>query len=390
MPGPSSSGSNPPVGQPVATCKALHWVGIRLVKEPYRKTQPGWWVSPPSSPYASEQFDAEITDGHKDAETDGNGSVSYSDIPSGSCSAKFRPFYLDIEKALHPKRFRDAQGLSPSPVSAPGPPPNFSVDLIVEKNLLTLKHDHKCKLEVKVTPAGLAVDEYRIEIKRASGGSWYTLGANQVLDPWVARIAGKFKLRGVAKIGGIEHQSAEKDVEVQFPSYAEIVGDPAVKTAVDDAWCNTLNDCTSNPNRRREHGFWIRLNTVSDAYEFSPTQYGDWCKPEDGAGVDIGSRPKDDPRNPSPNDHGATYYVASFHTHTSTEFRTIPSLVGSVRPIGPSDPDKQTDTSDDVPGVVYDYIQSPAGSGSIPMGHPKTSAAKLYYSAGKNKRSTPP
>ena len=45
---------------------------------------------------------------------------------------------------------------------------------------------------------------------------------------------------------------------------------------------------------------------------------------------------------------------------------------------------------DDVPGVVYDFVESPAGSGSIPMGHPKASAAQLYHSRGKDRRTTPP
>jgi hypothetical protein len=399
MPGsssnPSSNQGGAPVGQPVATCKQLFWIVIRLVREPYLKKPPylkklgDWWLIEPAPPYVSEQFSAEITDGHKDAETDGQGGVRYDDIPSGSCSVHFKLFYQDIELVLHPVVVGRPSHSAPA-ASSPPPPPNYSVDLVAQKNKLTLKHDHQSDLQVTVTPAGATVDEYRIEIKRASGGDWCTLCKESVLSPWVARIAGKFKLRGVAKIGGSDHFSAEKDVEVQFPSYSQIVGDPAVQTATDDAWCNTLNDCTSNPNQRREHGFWIRLNTLSDAYEFSSTKHGDWCKPEDGAGVDIGSRPSDDPPRPSPNDPGATYYLASFHTHTSTEFRTIPSLVGSVRPIGPSDPDKQTDTADDVPGVVYDYTESPAGSVSIPMGHPKTSAAKLYYSAGKDRRSTPP
>ena len=63
---------------------------------------------------------------------------------------------------------------------------------------------------------------------------------------------------------------------------------------------------------------------------------------------------------------------------------------GSVRPIGPSATDDTTHTSEDVPGVVYDFVESPAGSGSISMGNPKSSAAQLYHSRGKDRRSTPP
>jgi hypothetical protein len=380
---------NSPVGQPVAACKVLHWISVRIIKQPYLKPKPNWWISPPETPYPSEQFAGEITAGHKDAETDGKGSAVYLDIPSGKCSVKFKSFYLDIEKALHPHGFTNAQGLFDAPVPAAAGAPNFSVDLIVEKNLLTLKHDHKCKLEVKVTPPGLAVDEYRIEIKRASGGSWCTLSSTATLDPWFARIAGKLKLRGVAKIGGTEHQSGEKDVEGRFPDYNQIVADSAVQTEMSAAWCNTLNDCTANPNRRREYAFWILLNTLSDAYEFGPVVTGPWCAPADGAGANPGTRPPDKPATPAPCDQGATYSVGLFHTHTPTEFRAGGVPPGSTRPIGPSPPDESFHTANDVPGAIYDFVDSPAGSNSIPVGHPKNSPAKLYPTAGQTRRTTP-
>lgn len=391
---PSSGQGAAPVGQPVAACKELFWIVIRLARQPYLKRPPyvkkpgDWWSTEPSQPYSYEQFSAEITDGHKDAETDGDGSVRYDDIPSGSCSVHFKPFYQDIEEALRPVDFQPDRGLDDVGTVA-SPAPHFSVDLVMEKTKLTLNHDSQSRLEVTVTPDGATVDEYRIEVKRASGGPWCILDKTSVLAPWVARIAGKFKLRGVAKINAKEISSGEKDVEVQFPTYNEIVGDPAVQSATSDAWCNTLNDCTSSPNQRREHGFWIRLNTLSDAYEFGPTVYGSWSGPTGGAGVNLPPRPADIPATPSPSDHGATYYVASFHTHTPTEFRTGPGLVGSVRPIGPSGADNNADNTDDVPGVVYDFVESPAGSGSIPMGHHKTSPAQLYFSAGKTRRTTP-
>lgn len=392
---PSSNPGGGAVGQPVATCKELFWITIRLVREDYLKKPPpfmkkpgDWWLPEPARGYSSEQFSAEITDGHKDGETDGQGYVEYDDIPSGSCSIQYKPFYLDIEAALRPVGFEPDQGLDDVAVATP-PRPKYSVDLLVEKTKLTLKHDHQSRLEVTVTPDGATVDEFRIEIKRASGGPWCTLDKSSLLDPWIARIAGKLKLRGVAKINGKELFSGEKDVEVQFPTYTQIVGDPAVQAATDDAWCATLNDCTSNPNRRREYGFWIRLNTLSDAYEFGPTATGDWSGPADGAGVNPGNRPPDSPTSPSPSDPGATYSVGLFHTHTSTEFRGASVPAGFPRPIGPSRQDEAFHTANDVPGVVYDYVASPAGGGGIPMGHPKTSAAKLYNTKGQDKRTTP-
>lgn len=264
-----------------------------------------------------------------------------------------------------------------------------SVDLNLEKPMLTLKHNRECKLEIVVTGSNYTVTEYRIEIKRASGGGWCVIDRKQTIAPWKAVIAGKFKLRGVIKACGGEHMSPEKDVEVQFPSYSEIVGDATASSAMGTEWQSTLTDCTEVPNLRREHGYWVRLNTKTDAYEKTATVQSAASVPADGAGVDIGGRPADAPVTPDPCSDGGTYSVASFHTHTPTTFRAAAVPAGATRPIGPSGADNRIDTHDDVPGVVYDFVESPAGSGSIPMGHPKTSAVQLYHSRGKERRTTP-
>lgn len=96
------------------------------------------------------------------------------------------------------------------------------------------------------------------------------------------------------------------------------------------------------------------------------------------------ARPADTPATPAPNVAGATYSVASFHTHTPTTYRT-----GLPRGVGPSGADNSADTADQVPGVVYDYTESPAGSGTIPMGHPEGAAAQRYHSMGLDRRPTP-
>ena len=267
--------------------------------------------------------------------------------------------------------------------------PSPSVILNVEKNQLTLKHNKDCKLEIVISPASIVVDSYRIEIKTVSGTAWCTLSNNKLENTWQAKIAGTFKLRGVATVCGTEHFSTEKDLEVQFPNYAEITSDAAVVTATVNEWQNTLTDCTQTPNRRRERGFWVRLNTITDTYEFTTTVTGDWSGPGDGADIPLPSRPIDSPTSPSPCDSGATYSVASFHTHTPTVFRVAATPLGSTRGVGPSDADRHVDNLDDVPGVVYDYVESPGGSGSIPMGHPENSPAQRYHSMGRDRRSTP-
>lgn len=276
--------------------------------------------------------------------------------------------------------------------AAASPCPNCTpsnVELEVSRNRLTLKHERESRLHIKVEPTSVSVESYRIEIRRRAGGAWCVFSRSQTEDPRRFTMAGEFKLRGVATICGREHVTPEKDVEVQFPDYAQIVGDADVRAAVDTAWGATKADCTEAPNRRREHGFWIHLNTAEDRYEVGATVFGAWSGPGAGAAVSLPARPADNPASPGACDAGATYPVASFHTHTPTTFRAAAVPDGATRPIGPSAGDNAADNTDDVPGVVYDYVESPGGSHSIPMGHPKDSPVQFYHSRGRDRRSTP-
>ena len=261
----------------------------------------------------------------------------------------------------------------------------INVELDVEKNLLTLKHDRECNLEVKIEPDSVTVDEYTIEIKRTNESVWYPLATSKTLTPWYGNVAGTFDLRGMAKINGVEIYSQTVVVTNQFPSYAQIVGDTNVQAFTDTEWANTLADCTENPNQRRERGFWIRLNTTSDSYEHTTVIEGPWIAPTNTAYLTVTPRPADSPATPAPNAAGATYSVAFFHTHTPTTYRPGQG----VRGVGPSGPDNTFHTAQQVPGVVYDYIESPAGSGTIPMGHPKNAPAQRYHSMGFDRRPTP-
>jgi hypothetical protein len=275
--------------------------------------------------------------------------------------------------------------------AAPPAPPrcqNPTVDLEVPSNLLTIKHDRNNRLRIVITPQTCRATAYKIEIKRASGGGWFTLSTRRNYL-WSARVAGKFKLRGTATIEGSDVQSGEKDVEVQFPNYAQIVGDSRVRTLTNREWRSTLRECTRR--RRRERGFWIQVNTKTNRYFASNRSTGNWVGPAAGASVNLPGRPADVPASPDPNAKSVKYPVASFHTHTPTTFRPNPPppAAPSVRPVGPSTADNNADNTDQVPGVVYDFVESPAGSGSIPMRHPKNSAATLYRSLGVDRRPTP-
>lgn len=290
-------------------------------------------------------------------------------------------------------------------VGAPAPPPpppcqNPTVELEVEQAVRTLKHECANRLTVVITPASCRATEYKIEIQSASGGAWLVLSQRRSY-PWLVRIAGKFKVRGMARIEGAEVQSGTKDVEVQFPTYAQIVGDGAVQGATRKEWRQTVKDCSNKPgrdhsgvqqpNRRRERGFFIRIDTRNNRYVFTNRVTGIWVGPGEGAAVALGARPPDDPENPKPNAKGSKYVVASFHTHTSTSLRRGPG----ARAVGPSDTDDKNNQKRQVPGVVYDYVatQPPrppnAPLGSIPMGHPKEAAARLYRSLGVDRRPTP-
>lgn len=159
-----------------------------------------------------------------------------------------------------------------------------------------------------------------------------------------------------------------------FPTYAQIVGDSDAVKAMDAAWTSTKSATTRTS--RREQGFWIKQNVGTGKLEFTPTFTGPSVGPGETGAADPGTKPADTDAGTDK----AVYTVGLFHTHTPMTYRT-----GGTRDVGPSGPDNRFHTSNKVVGIVYDYVESPAGSGSIPAGHPLDSAAKLYHS-GPNQR----
>jgi hypothetical protein len=139
------------------------------------------------------------------------------------------------------------------------------------------------------------------------------------------------------------------------------------------------------PNQRRERGFWVQINTIIDAYQFTTSFTGPWVAPTQGASANPGTTPADVPVDPLPNDSGAIYTVACFHTHTPT----IHWSTNDWRGVGPSGP-----YSGDVPfhnnrarvGIVYDYIGD--AQGRIYGGHLKNAPAQRYQ-VGPTRRSLP-
>lgn len=148
-----------------------------------------------------------------------------------------------------------------------------------------------------------------------------------------------------------------------FPTYAQIIANGTVSTTMDTAWADTKAATTATS--RREQGFWIKYNTAGSSYTCAPTFTGPSVGPDETGSAIPGAKPADS---------GTVYTVGLFHTHTPMVHRT------GTRNVGPSTADNSFHTSNNVVGVIYDYKESPAGSGSIPGGHPLSSAARLYSS----------
>jgi hypothetical protein len=84
----------------------------------------------------------------------------------------------------------------------------------------------------------------------------------------------------------------------------------------------------------------------------------DYVGPVAGAGVGLPGSPRDVLATPSAVDACATYPVASFHWNIAPGFRTAAVTPGSTRGIGPSGADNAFNTTNDVPGVVYDFVDA--------------------------------
>ena len=149
-----------------------------------------------------------------------------------------------------------------------------------------------------------------------------------------------------------------------FPTYAQIIANATVSAELNAAWAATKAATTRTS--RREQGFWIKYDTSSSGYTCAPTFTGPSVGPDETGAADPGTKPADS---------GTLYTVGLFHTHTPMTYRT-----GGTRDVGPSGADNRFHTANNVAGIVYDYTESPAGSGSIPAGHPLNSAAQLYSS----------
>jgi hypothetical protein len=255
----------------------------------------------------------------------------------------------------------------------------IKVDLTVGSATLTLLGVNT--LTATVTPPGgsTEITKYKFEIKRSTEATWHVLqdtAANSFSKK--AKVAGRFKLRVTATLSDNSTiMSPEKDLEVQFPSYADVSGNGTVVSATDAAWTATKADASAT--QRRERGFWITLNTQTEQYVIGATEFGPWVADTVGASMSPSAKPADSIAAPTPLQE-PTYTVAYFHTHTPTFYRTM------GRPVGPSGADTTFHTSQNVVGIAYDYLGD--ASGNAPAGWPLHSPARRW-DAGPTRRTTP-
>ena len=254
-------------------------------------------------------------------------------------------------------------------------------DLVLEtRRTLTLKHDNQTTLSIlHAHSSGESHSNGVVEIRRKEEYEWLPLGPESGLDPWTARIAGTFELRGLAMVNGLTWATPIQEVEVRFPSYSEIVGDETVSNAMEAAWQKTKDDCTEVPNLRHEVGFWIQLDTVANQYVIGTLAEGPLVDPSTNGAVQLPLRPRDSPHGPEANDPGALYTVGSFHTHTPRSYIAPTNL---FRRVGPSGQDHTNSMHRHVAGIVYDYIGVPDPDGNprnrLYNGHEKEAPARLY------------
>ena len=194
-------------------------------------------------------------------------------------------------------------------------------------------------------------------------------------------------------VDGESIETPIEEVEVKFPTISQIIGDADVQTRALQEWNATLADCTEVPNQRREHAYWIMLDTQTGTYSAENLMLGGWVTPGITGSVVVSNPPPDRPVSPNPIDSGAIYSVAWFHTHTATTY--LPTNNAAYRPVGPSNPaDYNVSLRKHVPGIAYDFDPDPVTStlrqtNAIPCGWPKSSPAHMYSISPPLRRDTP-
>jgi hypothetical protein len=238
-------------------------------------------------------------------------------------------------------------------------------------------------------------DGFKYEVRFANQSKWYDMTSRDTnpadADIWTGKayVAGKFKVRVTANVGGAKVTSAERDVEQQFPEQAQIRLETSVRSAMVASWLHSKNWSNHDPeHRRREEGFWIKLNTATEQYEMTATHYGKAVSRNTAqVALDGFRKPADSHRRPSPLER-PTYVVAWFHTHPTQAFTNHARYVGPSTSANSSGGDEAFSLYTGIPGFAYDYLPSLSGV-AIPAYHPLHSAADVWDVPGLARRATP-
>ena len=236
---------------------------------------------------------------------------------------------------------------------------------------LTLKYDNELFLALlHPRSPGVEYTDVQFEVCQPGYGGWQPISGSV----WTARIAGTFAVRGTAVVDGTDVVVGPVNVWVQFPAETQMMADHAIQSHAVSLWAQTLALCTET--NRHEVGCWIRLDTATGAYSFTPMVIGDPTPNDQASNINLLPLPVDSPLFPRLSSGSAVYTVASLHTHTPTTYRS-----GNPRIAGPSTADENASTGLSMPGLVYDYVDSSISPGMIPMGHPLHAATRLYPTA---------
>ncbi len=104
-----------------------------------------------------------------------------------------------------------------------------------------------------------------VQIRRKNESACLTHGSPSSLNPWTAKIAGPFEMRGLGTIDGKSIETPVAEVEVRFPSISQIMSDQGVQSRALQEWNATL----SHPNSPDV--------TYTDVrFEICQPGYGDW------------------------------------------------------------------------------------------------------------------
>lgn len=229
----------------------------------------------------------------------------------------------------------------------------------------------------------------RVQGRLPGTGTWFKVGEELGASiqsgntiAFVPRRPGVFECRVVLTHLDRNYYSQVERLTVQYPDYRKIMNASSVEQEMKNAWVKTRDFADAHRGFRKEHLFYIRLNTATGEYlmDLIPGSKqsfkGDYYWP-----LNVVRVPNDVPRGNEVRGHGI-YTVGVFHSHTPFAF----AHEGANRKRGPSEQDRITVQDLRLPAYVYDYVYDTHPDkynllnqrGKIFSGHPLNGRTKVY------------